>query len=100
MAGNKNSGRKSKEQEQLLVEKLAQLEPQSFLALKKGIEAGEFRFIQLYFHYRYGKPREIKEIIIDNDKPIFEIPQVVWTNPKTNKEEQLQQPIAIYKSNI
>ena len=99
MAGNKNSGRKNKADENLLVEKLAQLEPKAFLALQQGIEKGEFRFIQLYFHYRYGKPREIKEIFIESDKPVFEIPQIVWTNPK-GEEEQLQKPIQIYKSNI
>jgi len=99
MAGNKNSGRKPKAEENLLVEKLAELEPKAFLALQQGIEKGEFRFIQLYFHYRYGKPRDIKEIIIEDNKPEWVIPEIVWTN-KDGDEESLSPIKHIYKTNL
>ena len=65
MPGNSNSGRRPKSEDQKLVERLSPLEPFVFDVLKKGINKGEFRFIQLWFQYRFGKPRDLKQITID-----------------------------------
>ena len=65
MPGNSNSGRRPKSEDQKLVERLSPLEPFVFDALKNGINKGEFRFIQLWFQYRFGKPRDLKQITID-----------------------------------
>ena len=72
MAGNKASGRKPKSVEIELIEKLKPLEPRAFELLKDGLDSGDFKYLRLYFLYRYGKPREQKEI-----------------NIKTNPEQKL-----------
>jgi len=66
MAGNKNSGRKPKTDEQKLIEKLSPLEPKIFKALEKGIEENNFRCIQLAMAYLYGKPTYKTNIAISN----------------------------------
>ena len=59
--GNKNAGRKPKIEEIALIEKLGPLEESAFIALKNGIEGGEFPFVKLFFDYRFGKPKETKD---------------------------------------
>ena len=73
MAGNKHSGRKPKSDEIALIEKLTPLEDKAFEELEKGIERGEFQFVRLYFQYMYGKPKQITEISINQEEPIFNI---------------------------
>jgi len=67
----KGAGRKSKAEEVSLVEKLTPLEDVAFDALKKGVEAGDFKFVQLFYNYYAGKPRETKDITINEDLPLF-----------------------------
>jgi len=71
--GHINSGRKSKAEEVKLIERLTPLEPQAFAALKAGIESGEFKFVQLFYHYYAGKPRETKDITLNAEQPLFNI---------------------------
>jgi hypothetical protein len=71
--GHANSGRKSKAEEVKLIERLTPLEPQAFAALKAGIESGEFKFVQLFYHYYAGKPRETKDITLNAEQPLFNI---------------------------
>jgi hypothetical protein len=71
--GNKNAGRKSKSEEVALIEKLGALEPSAFMALEKGLEKGDFKFVQLFYNYYAGKPRETKDITVTNEQPIFNI---------------------------
>ena len=52
---------------------LNQLEEKAFEELEKGIERGEFQFVRLYFQYMYGKPKQITEISINQEEPIFNI---------------------------
>jgi hypothetical protein len=66
-----NSGRKAKADELNLIEKLSPLEDAAYEALKAGVEAGDFKFVQLYYNYFAGKPRETKDITINEDKPLF-----------------------------
>ena len=68
--GNKG-GRKAKAEEINLIEKLTPLEDAAYQALKAGVEKGDFKFVQLYYNYYAGKPRETKDININEDVPIF-----------------------------
>lgn len=72
MAGNHGgrragAGRKSKAEEQKLIEKLKDKigDDKAFEALEKLIEKKDFRAIQLYFNYRFGKPKEDVSISTD-----------------------------------
>ena len=71
--GHTNGGRKSKAEEVQLIEKLGALEPSAFLALEQGLERGDFKFVQLFYNYYAGKPRETKDITVSNEQPIFSI---------------------------
>jgi len=71
--GHSNGGRKPKAEEVKLIERLTPLEPQAYAALKKGIESGEFKFIQMFYHYYAGKPRETKDITLNSEQPLFNI---------------------------
>ena len=73
MAGNKHSGRKPKTEEMALIEKLTPLEEMAFDELRKGIERGEFQFVRLWFQYMYGKPKQIAEISISQEQPLFDL---------------------------
>lgn len=66
-----NSGRHSKADEVNLIEKLTPLEDAAYIALKDGVERGDFKFVQLFYNYYAGKPRETKDISINEDLPIF-----------------------------
>ena len=67
------AGRKSKAQEVNLIEKLSPLEDAAYLALKDGVEKGDFKFVQLFYHYFAGKPRETLDINLQQESPIFEV---------------------------
>jgi hypothetical protein len=69
--GNKNAGRKPKSEEVALIEKLTPLEPLAFDALKEGLSKGDFKYVQLFYNYYAGKPRETKDITINEDLPLF-----------------------------
>lgn len=71
--GHPNSGRKSKAEEVALIEKLKPLEPKAFEALKKGLDNGDFKFVQLFYNYYAGKPRETKDITLNSEQPLFNI---------------------------
>ena len=65
------AGRPSKADEVNLIEKLTPLEDSAYLALKDGVERGDFKFVQLFYNYFAGKPRETKDITINEDVPLF-----------------------------
>ena len=65
------SGRKSKADEINLIEKLSPLEDSAFMALKAAVEKGDFKYVQLFYNYYAGKPRETKDITINEDVPLF-----------------------------
>ena len=78
------SGRRPQEENVALIQKLTPLDDIAFEMLKKGIEENKFAYLKLYFQYKYGKPREMKELNITSDiqQPLFEIK---WT--KTDDDE-------------
>ena len=73
MAGNLNSGRKSKSDEIELIERLGVLDDEAFEQLRKGIERGEFAFVKLYFLYKWGRPKNIQEITVNSEQPLFNL---------------------------
>jgi len=65
------AGRKPKADELNLIEKLTPLEDAAYQALKAGVEKGDFKYVQLFYNYYAGKPRETKDITINEDLPLF-----------------------------
>lgn len=67
------AGRKPKSEEQDLIEKLDKIiqEEEVIKQLKELIADGDLRAIQLYLNYRRGKPKETKDITINEDMPLF-----------------------------
>ena len=52
------SGRKSKADEQALVERLSPMDEMAFKALEAGVKRGDYNFLKLFFEYRFGKPAD------------------------------------------
>lgn len=82
MDGRKNNkghkgkaGRKSKSEELQLIEKLnAHIDSdEAIIKLKEMIDDGDFKALQLYMNYMYGKPKETKDVNVTGDVPIFDI---------------------------
>lgn len=71
--GNKGGGRPTKLDEIKLIEELTPMEPAAYQALKAGLERGEFKYVQLFMNYYYGKPKQMQEIHIQEDTPLFQI---------------------------
>ncbi len=65
------AGRKPKADELNLIEKLTPLEDAAYQALKTGVEKGDFKYVQLFYNYYAGKPRETRDITINEDTPLF-----------------------------
>jgi len=56
--GNKNAGRKSKAEEQNLIEKLSPLEPLAFDGLEYALKQKKEWAVKLTFEYLFGKPKQ------------------------------------------
>lgn len=65
------SGRKPKAEEIKLVERLSPLEDDALAALSEGVKSGDIKWVQLYLSYYLGKPKETKDITINEDLPLF-----------------------------
>ena len=60
-----------KAEEIKLIERLSPMEDEALAALKAGVESGDIRWIKLYLEYYVGKPKETKDITINEDLPLF-----------------------------
>ena len=60
--GHRNGGRKSKAEEQSLIEKLTPFEKEALMALRKAVLAEESWAVKLYMEYMYGKPKQVTDI--------------------------------------
>lgn len=69
--GNKSAGRKPKAEEIKLVERLSPLEDDALKALTEGVKSGDIKWITLYLNYYLGKPRETRDINVNEDLPLF-----------------------------
>ena len=79
------AGRKSKAEEQSLIEKLTPLEPIAFEALTKALNDGKDWAVKLFFQYNFGMPKQVidqnSNVTIDN----FSLKDVISFNkPKSN----------------
>lgn len=54
-----NGGRKSKAEEQSLIEKLTPLEPIAFEALTNALNHGKDWAVKLFFQYNFGMPKQV-----------------------------------------
>ena len=52
------AGRKSKAEEQSLIEKLTPLEETAFQALTNGLNDGKDWAVKLFFQYKFGMPKQ------------------------------------------
>tara|TARA_R110000787_G_scaffold94579_2_gene197329 strand:+ start:35 stop:277 length:243 start_codon:yes stop_codon:yes gene_type:complete len=66
-----NAGRKPKAEEIKLVERLSPLEDDALRALTEGVQSGDIKWITLYLNYYLGKPRETRDINVNEDLPLF-----------------------------
>jgi hypothetical protein len=71
--GHKTAGRKPKADEIAMIERLSPMENKAYKALEQGVENGDFKFVQLYFNYYAGKPKETKDITLNTEQPIFNL---------------------------
>ena len=65
------AGRKPKADEVKLVERLGPLEDDALAALTEGVKSGDIKWVTLYLNYYLGKPKESRDITINEDLPIF-----------------------------
>lgn len=56
------AGRKSKAEEQDLIQKLSPLEPEALRQLELAVKNGERWAIELFFKYNYGMPKQQTDI--------------------------------------
>ena len=66
--GHAGSGRKSKAEEQNLIEKLSPLEEQAFIKLSEAIDSGKDWAIKMFFEYMFGKPKQQTDITSMGEK--------------------------------
>ena len=76
--GHKNGGRKSKAEEQKLIEKLTPLAPQAYIALEKSLKDNQGWAVKLFFEYMYGKPKQQMDITSNGDD--LTIPVINFTS--------------------
>jgi len=63
----KDTDLRKRDKQLALIEKLSPLEESAFNALKKGIEKADFKYVQMYYQYMYGKPKESKDITTNGE---------------------------------
>ena len=73
MPGNKNSGRRPDDINLKIIERLTPLEPKAFKALEKGVEEGDFKYVQMFYNYYAGKPKQQTEIKVNSEQPLFSL---------------------------
>lgn len=79
--GNKNAGRKSKAEEQKLIEKLSPLENTAHKKLKEAIDEGKEWAVKMFFEYMYGKPKQGTDVTT-NGESINQIYLGTGVNPE------------------
>lgn len=67
------AGRPPKAQEQELIEKLSPMDDMALEALQSSLEKKHPWAVKLFMEYRYGKPKETKDVTIIGEQPIFNI---------------------------
>tara|TARA_R110000796_G_scaffold82381_1_gene180747 strand:- start:175 stop:432 length:258 start_codon:yes stop_codon:yes gene_type:complete len=73
--GNSNSGRKSKEADQKMVEELSKFSEDAYKVLHNNILANKSWAVKLWFDRLHGKAKESKDLNLTNsqERPLFNI---------------------------
>ena len=73
--GNSNSGRKSKEEDQKMIEELSKFSEDAFEILHQNILAGKHWALKIWFERMYGKPKEYKDLNVtsNQEQPLFHL---------------------------
>lgn len=83
--GHNTAGRKSKAEEQNLIEKLTPLMPEAFNQLQIAISTGKDWAIKMAFEYYFGKPKQQMDVTSMGEKLQNIINLGVGVNPEENK---------------
>lgn len=75
-----NAGRKSKAEEQSLIEKLTPLEPKAFEALQNAIMDEKDWAVKLFFQYKFGMPKQVIDQNTNHTLSDFQIKDLVKFN--------------------
>ena len=73
--GNENSGRKSKEDNQIMIEELSKFSDDTYRILHQNILTGKHWAIRIWFDRMFGKSKESKELNLTNnqEQPLFNL---------------------------
>ena len=63
----KGAGRKSKSEEQKLIENLTPMNDMALKSLEKGLEKKEQWAVKLFFEYFYGKPQQRVDVTTNDE---------------------------------
>lgn len=78
------AGRPSKADEIQLIEKLTPMAEAAYKALENGVNSGDYKFVQLFFAYYAGKPKETKDIT-SNGETLSQV--ALFTIPDNGRTE-------------
>jgi hypothetical protein len=81
----KGAGRKKKSDELAMLEKLKPMDALAFAALKKGLTKGDYKFMEIFLGYRFGKPSATTNLDITSGGNAFNIPVIEYF--KTDEDE-------------
>jgi hypothetical protein len=74
------AGRKPKTDEEELIKRLTPLDDLAYEALKEGLEEKKSWAVNLFFNYKYGKPKQYKAIEIKQPQEKMSIPVINFTH--------------------
>ena len=75
------SGRKSKAEEQKLIENLTPMNSKALAALKKGLDNNEQWSVKLFFDYFYGKPQQRVDVTTNDES--LNMPVITFIDTET-----------------
>jgi hypothetical protein len=83
--GHNTAGRKSKAEEQNLIERLTPLMPEAFTQLQIAISSGKDWAVKMAFEYYFGKPKQQMDVTSMGEKLQNIINLGVGVDPEENK---------------
>jgi hypothetical protein len=77
----KGAGRKSKSEEQKLIENLTPMNAKALEALQQGIQSKEQWAVKLFFEYFYGKPQQ--RLDVTSNEETLNMPLITFIETDT-----------------
>ena len=77
----KGAGRKSKAEEQKLIENLTPMNSMALESLEKGLEKKEQWAVKLFFEYFYGKPQQ--RVDVTSNEETLNMPVITFVDTET-----------------